>query len=718
MLAGRYELVRFVGRGGMGEVWEARDRLIERRVAVKLLPHARSDASGAALFFREARTAGALHHPGVVTVHDLGEDEADGTLFLVMEYLEGRDLAAVLAATGPPPVRTAGEWAAQAAEALARAHGAGIVHRDLKPANLMLTDEGRIKILDFGIARFVAASAPSSNVMGTLAYMPPERLDEQPGDARSDLYSLGCVVHELLTGQVPFQASGPVAMINAHLRATPKRPGELRGGVPAELDELVLALLEKEPRDRPASADEVCRRLRAAVGLPLEGSAASALPPVSVSQTVPAASARSRAAGRDAGPDAERNADRVAGPDAGAGRPAAPRSPRDPGSKSAVRRRALWLAAAAVAAGGISAVLELVDSPDERKGQSGDGSQTLPSQSGVGRATVKKPWAFSTSDEVSSSPVVVNRVVYIGSDDKYVYAIDVATGLARWTFPTSGKVTTAPVAADGIVYVGSGDGNVYALDAATGARRWAYAVGAEVGSSPAVADRVVYVAGWDNGLHALDAATGTKKWVQPIGNNLGSAPAVAGGVVYIGSWDKNVYALNAATGATKWTFRTGAEVSSSPVVADGVVYVGSDDSNVYALDAATGAKKWAFATGDKVNSSPAVAGGLVYFGSRDDTVYAVDAATGVKKWTFRTAESRFPAAGAYSSPEVAGGVVYIGSRDMNVYALDAATGAKKWAYTTGHLVGSSPAVADGMVYVGSRDRKIYALDAATGAGPA
>jgi serine/threonine protein kinase len=436
----------------MGEVWEGRDRLIERRVAVKLLPHAQSDTSGAALFFREARTAGALHHPGVVTVHDLGQDEVDGALFLVMEYVEGRDLAAVLEETGPPPVATAAEWAAQAAAALARAHGAGIVHRDLKPANLMLTVEGRIKILDFGIARFAAASAQSSKVMGTLAYMPPERFDEQPGDARSDLYSLGCVIHELLTGQVPFQASGPIAMMNAHLRATPTRPRERRRGIPVELDELVLALLEKAPRDRPSSADAVHRCLRAAVGLPSEPWQASAVP------TVPTASPRSQAAGRDAEPDADPNAQAVRlGP------------ARDSGSKSAVRRRALWLAAAAVAVGGISAVLELVDSPDERNGQSGDGSQSLPSQSDVGRSTVKKPWAFSTSDEVSSSPVVANGVVYVGSDDKYVYAIDAATGLAKWTFRTEGKVTTAPVAVDGVLYVGSGDGSVYALDAATGA---------------------------------------------------------------------------------------------------------------------------------------------------------------------------------------------------------------------------------------------------------
>ncbi|MGW1998086.1 protein kinase domain-containing protein [Embleya sp. NPDC001921] len=263
VLAGRYELVRFVGRGGMGEVWEGRDRVIERRVAVKLLPHHKDDARSTGLFFREARTAGALHHPGVVTVFDLGQDDADGSLFLVMEFIEGRDLASLLAGSGAPPVPTAVDWTAQAAGALARAHAKGVVHRDLKPSNLMVTDDGVVKILDFGIARFTESTNGSSKVMGTLAYMPPERFDEQPGDARSDLYSLGCVLHELLTGKVPFAVSGPIAMMNAHLRRAPARPGHDRPGVPAELDDLVVELLAKDPRDRPATADDVQQRLRA-----------------------------------------------------------------------------------------------------------------------------------------------------------------------------------------------------------------------------------------------------------------------------------------------------------------------------------------------------------------------------------------------------------------------------------------------------------------------
>ncbi|WP_049568482.1 serine/threonine-protein kinase, partial [Streptomyces sp. SBT349] len=240
VLAGRYELASLVGRGGMGEVWEGRDRVIGRRVAVKLLLHQQGESGSAELFFREARTAGRLNHRGVVTVFDMGEDPLDGTLYLVMEYITGHDLAALLRRDGPLPIRRAVDLAAQTAAALAAAHAADVVHRDLKPGNLMLTNGNEIKVLDFGIARFMAATTKSSQVMGTLAYMPPERFNDHPGDARSDLYALGCVLHELLTGHTPFQSTGPAAMMTAHLTKPPTPPSHHRSDVPAPLDTLVL----------------------------------------------------------------------------------------------------------------------------------------------------------------------------------------------------------------------------------------------------------------------------------------------------------------------------------------------------------------------------------------------------------------------------------------------------------------------------------------------
>jgi outer membrane protein assembly factor BamB len=197
-------------------------------------------------------------------------------------------------------------------------------------------------------------------------------------------------------------------------------------------------------------------------------------------------------------------------------------------------------------------------------------------------------------------------------------ASDVARLGLDWRFPAS--VSSSTAVANGVVYAGSDDGHVYALNAATGAKLWSFRTAGVVVSSPAVANGVVYVGSFDN-LYALNAATGAGLWSFRAGPVV-SSPAVAGGVVYFGDALDNVYALNAATGTRLWSFRAGSSVNSSPAVAGGVVYIGSDDHNVYALDAATGAKLWTFTTGSRVGSPPAVANGVVYIGSGDHKVYA------------------------------------------------------------------------------------------------
>ncbi|MFJ8471140.1 serine/threonine-protein kinase [Kitasatospora sp. NPDC094011] len=277
MLSGRYELAELLGRGGMGEVWAARDHVMRRRVAVKLLhPHRDVDAA-AELIFREAHTAGALNHPGVVTIYDLGTND-DGTPFLVMELLDGRDLGKVLRQDGLPDPLVAIEWAAQVADALAVAHVAGIVHRDLKPANLMLTAAGPVKILDFGIARYVSTLTRASRIIGTPAYMPPERLEGRTGDGRADLYSLGCVLYELLTGRSPFDGLDAAAQMFAHVGRVAAPPSSHRPAVSATVDLLVAELLAKKPEHRPATAAEVAERLRALTVTSSHATAVAATP--------------------------------------------------------------------------------------------------------------------------------------------------------------------------------------------------------------------------------------------------------------------------------------------------------------------------------------------------------------------------------------------------------------------------------------------------------
>ncbi|MEU5882380.1 serine/threonine-protein kinase [Spirillospora sp. NPDC047279] len=277
VLGDRYRLEVRIGRGGMGEVWRAVDLRLDRPVAVKLLPVAADAAPDAvARFRREAQLAAALQHPGITVVHDIDED--DGLLYLVMELLDGEDLVKVLARRPQGlPVDEALAHAAKISGALAAAHARGIVHRDIKPANLILTTGGWIKICDFGIARFMqsATGLTGSAVVGSPIFMAPEQISTGEIDGRTDLYALGCLLHQMLCGRPPFLTDkGVPALINAHLNLAPSGPRAVNPAVPEDVDRLVLDLLAKDPADRPADADTVTRALEA-----LRGDAPAPAPP-------------------------------------------------------------------------------------------------------------------------------------------------------------------------------------------------------------------------------------------------------------------------------------------------------------------------------------------------------------------------------------------------------------------------------------------------------
>ncbi|MGA8493080.1 MAG: PQQ-binding-like beta-propeller repeat protein [Terriglobales bacterium] len=311
-------------------------------------------------------------------------------------------------------------------------------------------------------------------------------------------------------------------------------------------------------------------------------------------------------------------------------------------------------------------------------------------------------WTFTTAGYVNASPAVADGVVYIGSNDGNLYALNASTGAKLWNFTTKLEINSSPAVANGTVYVASNDGNLYALNASNGAKLWSFA--GDPTSDPTVASGVVYMGGGNN-VYALNAKTGAELWSFTTGYQVSSTPAVSNEVVYIGSQDTNLYALNATTGAKIWSFTTPASIQSPPTVADGVVYIGSTNGRLYALNANTGAELWSFATGDRVFCSPALANGVVYVVASDSGyVYALNARTGAELWDF------YAGGFVYSSPAVANGVLYVGSESNNVYAVNASTGAELWSFPTGSQISqSSPAVANGVVYIGSFDKNLYAF---------
>lgn len=256
---GRYEIVRHIARGGMAEVYQAHDQLLDRNVALKVLfPELSVDPSFVARFRREAQAAANLSHQSIVGIYDWGEE--DGTYFIVMEYVEGRPLSQLLRREGRLTPNKAAQIAAGTAAALGYAHRHGVVHRDVKPGNILLDNNGSIKVTDFGIAR---AGDTTENltqtgiVMGTATYFSPEQAQGLDTDARTDLYSLGVVLYEMVTGRPPFVGDTPVSIAYKHVKEDPEPPRTLEPSVPADFEAIILTAMEKDRNRRYPSADEL-----------------------------------------------------------------------------------------------------------------------------------------------------------------------------------------------------------------------------------------------------------------------------------------------------------------------------------------------------------------------------------------------------------------------------------------------------------------------------
>jgi eukaryotic-like serine/threonine-protein kinase len=395
ILGGRYALTGRIAVGGMGEVWAATDTVLDRAVAVKLLHRALSQDDDFAERFRtEARNSAALQHPNIATVFDFGED--DGTAYLVMELVVGEPLSQIIAERAPLSAQETIAILIQAATALAAAHDSGVVHRDVKPANILITPDGTVKLTDFGISRAVG-SVPltqTGQVLGTAQYLSPEQALGQSATVASDIYALGVVGHEMLTGVRPFDTGSIVSTALAHIN---QPPPPLPDTVPIGVRDVISAALAKDPAERPASAAAMAH----ALGMP--GAAFASAPPLVPAAPAPSASAISAPAPTQAMPAPTRAMPRLA-TRKGRGPLALLAGSLDglrrPHPSLATDRRSAWLLGAAAAVLGVLAFVTLSNG-------SGDGATKTPRATTSATATTSRT---STSSSSATAPVVTSSV--------------------------------------------------------------------------------------------------------------------------------------------------------------------------------------------------------------------------------------------------------------------------------------------------------------------
>jgi len=340
-------------------------------------------------------------------------------------------------------------------------------------------------------------------------------------------------------------------------------------------------------------------------------------------------------------------------------------------------------------------------------------------------------FSFQTNGPVRSTPALSGGLLYFGSGDGALYAVDAESGYERWHFKTGGAVHSSPAVVNGVVFFSSRDQFLYGCDASTGKEIWKFRMGKDLDyrngfdyylSSPTIVDRVLFIGSGDGNLYAFDTQKRELMWKYSTGSRIRSTPAVVNDRVLVGTMSGFVFALNRSDGSLIWKFATkGASlkiedfgfdrsaVVSSPSVANGLVTFGCRDGFLYALDFETGKEQWA--NDHKISwilSTPAIAGGRVFAGSSDAQFFqCLDQSSGQEVW-------RFKANGpVWSSAAVAGSIVYFGSNDGNLFALDRVSGAEQWRFKTNDRIFSSPVASDGMVYFGSDDGNLYALKGST-----
>ena len=621
ILVRRYRVTGVLGVGGMGSVYQARDLQfpeVERFVAVKEMLNLSQNQEMRDLsrtnFEREANILASLSHPATPAIYEYFtiKDRA----YLVMEYINGKNLEVILQQlTEDLPIDMVIDWAIDLCDVLEYLHNRQppIIFRDIKPANIMIDNMGRLRLIDFGIAR-VFQHGEKVTMIGTEGYSAPE---QYRGDAtpQSDLYALGATLHHLVTEEDP-RLHVPFTFADRPIR-------QFNDGVPAQLEAVIMKSLAYDPDQRYKTSLEMKEALEGVRNF-LRGGQNPAAVPIS---------------------DAE---------------------------------------------------LSMVDEAAMDSDAWGEADAS----------GIEVRWKFQVEEEIRSSPIVHDGIVFIGSYDHNLWALNSETGELRWKFAAEAGISTTPdvFEENQTVLIGSDDHNLYCIDIRSGRINWKLATQGPVRSSPMVIHGHVFFGSDDGHLYAARMGTGRIAWKWDAGTPVRSRPTVTEDLIIVGSEGGDVCGLD-LSGQLKWRFTTKRNVQSSATIYEGIAYFGSYDYHLYAVDIKNGWSVWRFRTGKPVISTPVIAEEMVIFGSADSYVYSLDAFSGKERWKFETENQ------VIGSPAIYNDAVYVGSVDGHIYCLDLKKGKERWKFKTNGPISGSPYITDGVMYVGSTDRLVYAVKA-------
>ena len=761
---GHYTLKAHLGGTAMASVYYATDNQRPREVVVKVLRRYFSQEPGLTdQFFQEMERVRQLQHPQICQVYEARQ--AGDTCYVAMEYTPWESLRERFQRPLSPQEALA--IFSQVAQAVEYAHSQGLSHRDLKPSNIFVGPDVQVLVSDFGMAVLHegAEATMSISAQSSMAvYSAPEATQGAPVDPYTDIYSLGVLVYQLLTGIPPFSSLSPPTVLARQLTTTPPTPSRINNTLPPQVDQVVLQALARWPQGRFSSVQAFREAIEEALAPIAAGEVVAQVSALVEVSPEPLQEAGGRAGELTAQEVIEQAEQLIAQEplylvcskclhvnDASANRCVSCWS-RLQGAQAVdqeeaerllqahrrARRRKRLLRVGVAVVALIALTGWLITTRTSQLFIPPVTNPTLSSNSLPGEWAMFRGDATRTGFASSTTFIPTGEVVWTFQTEPIQPVFEEDLALEEGELPNS-PILASPAVVGGVVYLPTGDRRIVALRASTGQLLWEHQLNGPVNSSPAIAGDTVYFGLRDGRLLALDKANGELRWQFSTGAAVFASPAVHQGTVYMANADGGLYAIDATTGDLRWQFQADGWIFSSPAVNHAVIAFTTNQGELYILDRQTGAQRMAFDLKAPSLSSPAFHGNSVMVGAQTGTVWAVDWRQEQTTWERRwynirlrmfvleiigEIEDRKGFVWLYkgtagrdsilSSAAAAQGKVFIGTSKGLFYALDAGSGKDLWEHTLGAQVFSSPVVAGNVVYIGANDNKVYGLNVNTG----